>query len=338
MTRRPHLAVPAVLCGVGTALPDRTVSNQQVGGHLGLSADWITQRTGISNRLRCGPDTSTADLAVGAGAAALESSGGHPVEAVIVATATPDHLMPATAPTVAARLGLRGIAAFDVAAACTGLLYALQVAQGLICTGSAQRVLVIAADRLSHTTDPDDPATAPLFGDGAAAVILRNGQADEPGVLGPIVLGADGQHADALFIPHGQFMRMRGREVFQHAITRLVQVSAQAASATGWSPRDVDRFVPHQANARITAAVAQRLGVARHRVLESIGDLGNTSVASIPITLARSAADGSLREGHRVLLSAFGAGLTWGATTLVWPRLECVAGYPNTPGRLEATR
>ncbi|MFG3403821.1 beta-ketoacyl-ACP synthase 3 [Streptomyces sp. NPDC048142] len=338
MTRRSHLAVPAVLCGLGTALPDRTVSNQQVGGHLGLSADWITQRTGISSRLRCGSGTSTSDLAVGAGAAALESSGDQPVEAVIVATATPDHLMPATAPTVAARLGLRGVAAFDVAAACTGLLYALQVAQGFICTGSAQRVLVIAADRLSHMTNPDDAATAPLFGDGAAAVVLRSGGADEPGALGPIVLGADGQHADALVIPHGQFMRMRGGEVFQHAITRLVQVSEQAASAAGWSPRDIDRLVPHQANARITAAVAQRLGVARHRVLESIGELGNTSVASIPITLARSAADGALREGHRVLLSAFGAGLTWGATTLVWPRLECVAGHPNTPDRLEAAR
>ncbi|MER6520217.1 beta-ketoacyl-ACP synthase 3 [Streptomyces sp. NPDC001553] len=338
MTRLAQFAVPAVLCGVGTALPDLAVSNEEIGKHLGLSEGWITQRTGISSRLRCGTNTSTADLAVGAGAAALESSGGRPVEAVIVATATPDRLMPATAPTVAARLGLAGIAAFDVAAACTGLLYALQVAKGFICTGSAQRVLVIAADRLSHTTDPSDPATAPLFGDGAAAVVLRRGRADEPGALGPIVLGADGQHADALVIPHGQFMRMRGKEIFQHAITRLVEVSEQAASAAGWSSRDVDRLVSHQANARITTAVAQRLGVDRHHVLESIQELGNTSVASIPLTLARAAAGGELREGHRILLAAFGAGLTWGATTLVWPNLECVAGHPNTPDLVEAAR
>lgn len=338
MTPGRHDAAPVVLAGLGTALPELTVFNQEIGERLGVPQDWIVQRTGIRSRIRCGPGTTTADLAVGAGAAALESSGERSVDAVVVATATPDHLMPATAPVVAARLGLAGVAAFDVAAACTGLLYALQVAQGFIRTDAARRVLVIAADRLSHVTDPDDPATASLFGDGAAAFVVRRGEAGEPGAFGPVVLGSDGRHADALVVPHGQVMQMRGREVFQHAVTRLVEVSTQAASAAGWSLRDVERFVPHQANARITAAVAQRLGVDRHRVLESIEHLGNTSGASIALTLAHAAAHDRLRAGQRVLLAAFGAGLTWGATTLSWPPLHCVAKRPCVPALVEETR
>ncbi|MFJ4689433.1 beta-ketoacyl-ACP synthase 3 [Streptomyces sp. NPDC088789] len=318
----------AVLAGLGTALPPRAVPSRDIGEHLGVEESWIVQRTGIRSRFRCDQNTTTVDLAAGAGAAALESSGETAADAVVVATVTPDRLLPAAAPAVAARLGLEGACAFDVAAACTGLLCAVQTAQGLIATGSAGRVLVIAADRMSHVTDPNDPATAPLFGDGAAALVVRPGSPGEPGAFGPAVLGSDGRYADALHAPHGRFLQMRGREVFQHAVTRLTEVSGQAASAAGWRPGDVDRFVPHQANGRITAAVAQRLGLDGQRVVESIGHLGNTSAASIALTLAHGAAQDRITAGQRVLLAAFGAGLTWGATTLRWPSLRCVAGHP----------
>ncbi|WP_367435237.1 beta-ketoacyl-ACP synthase 3 [Streptomyces celluloflavus] len=328
----------AVLCGLGTAQAELLIPNAEISACLGVADDWILTRTGIAERRRAGAGTSTADLAVRAAAAALESSQADTVDVVILATATPDHRMPATAPEVAARLGLHGIAAFDIAASCTGLPYALQVAKGFVADGAAQRALVITGDRLSHLTDPDDRTTAALFGDGAAAIVVRRGQSGEPGAMGPVILGADGRHADALVVPHGQFMRMRGREMFQHAVTRMSQAAEQAAAAAGWSLGDVDRFVPHQANSRITEAVGRRLHLDGGRVLENIAHLGNTSAASILFALAHAACDGALRPGHRVLLAAFGAGLTWGATTLTWPDVPCVADRPDPSHRLEAAR
>ncbi|MER5991482.1 beta-ketoacyl-ACP synthase 3 [Streptomyces viridosporus] len=334
-SRRP---LAAVLCGLGTAQADLLVPNSEISQRLGVADDWISTRTGIVERRRADAGTSTADLAVRAATAALKSAGTHTADVVILATATPDHRMPATAPDVAARLGLHGIPAFDIAAACTGLPYALQVAKGFVADGAAQRALVITVDRLSHVTDPDDRTTAALFGDGAAAIVVRRGQTGEPGAVGPVILGADGRHADALVVPHGQFMRMRGREVFQHAVTYMSQAAEQAAVAAGWSLGDVDRFVPHQANARITEAVGCRLHLNGGRALESIARLGNTSAASILFALAHAASDGALRPGHRVLLAAFGAGLTWGATTLTWPDVPCVADRPDRSHRLEAAR
>lgn len=333
--RRPPTVV---LCGLGTAQADLLISNAEISERLGVADDWISSRTGIVERWRVDAGTSTADLAVRAATAALKSAGTHSADVVILATATPDHRMPGTAPEVAARLGLHGIPAFDIAAACTGLPYALQVAKGFVADGAARRVLVITVDRLSHLTDPEDRTTAALFGDGGAAIVVRRGQPGEPGVVGPVVLGADGRHADALVVPHGQFMRMRGREVFQHAVTRMSRASEQAAAAAGWSLGDVDRFVPHQANARITKAVARRLGLDGGRVLENIAHLGNTSAASILFALAHAASDGALRPGHRVLLAAFGAGLTWGAATLTWPDVPCVAEQSDRSHRLEAAR
>ncbi|MFE3946236.1 beta-ketoacyl-ACP synthase 3 [Streptomyces sp. NPDC059118] len=334
-SRRPPAAV---LCGVGIARGDIVVSNAEIAERLGVTGNWISSRTGIIERQRVDAGTSTADLAVRAAGAALTSAGVRSVDVVIAATATPDHRMPGTAPEVAARLGLCGVPAFDIAAACAGLPYALQVAKGFIADGAAQRALVITVDRLSHLTDPDDRATAALFGDGAAAIVVRHGKAGEPGVVGPVILGADGRHADALVVPHGQFMRMRGREVFQHAVTRMSQAAEEAATAAGWSLGNVDRFVPHQANARITEAVGRRLHLDGGTVLDNIAHLGNTSAASILFALAHAAAAGVLRPGHRVLLAAFGAGLTWGATTLTWPDVPCVADLPDRSPRLEAAR
>ncbi|MFJ4741156.1 beta-ketoacyl-ACP synthase 3 [Streptomyces sp. NPDC088775] len=328
----------AVLCGVGIARGDIVVSNAEIAGRLGVADDWISSRTGIVERRRVDAGTSTADLAVRAAGAALKSAGVQSVDVVILATATPDHRMPGTAPEVAARLHLCAIPAFDIAAACAGLPYALQVAKGFIADGAARRALVITVDRLSHLTDPDDRTTATLFGDGAAAIVVRRGRAGEPGAVGPVILGADGRYADALVVPHGKFMRMRGRDVFQHAVTRMAQAAEEAAAAAGWSLGDVDRFVPHQANSRITKAVGRRLHLHGGTVLDDIAHVGNTSAASILFALAHAAADGALRPGHRVLLAAFGAGLTWGATTLTWPDVPCVADRPDRSPRLEAAR
>jgi 3-oxoacyl-[acyl-carrier-protein] synthase-3 len=298
------------------------VSNEEIGAGLGVDPHWITARTGITRRVRAENGTSTADLAVTAGKRALRSGGSEPPDALILSTITPDNRCPATAPEVASRLGLPGIPAFDLAAACTGLLYAAHVAAGLLAVGPAQRVLVIAADRIPTLINPQDRMTAPLFGDAAAAVMIRVGMIDEPGALGPVVLGSDGRDAGLIVAPHDAFMVIRGGPTFQHAVHRMTEVSLQALAGAGWELDEVERFVPHQANARITAAVGRRLGLEAPRVLRHIADVGNTSAASIPLTLARAVSDGRLAPGHRVLLAAFGAGLTWGATTLVWPEID----------------
>jgi 3-oxoacyl-[acyl-carrier-protein] synthase-3 len=216
---------------------------------------------------------------------------------------------------------LTGIPAFDLAAGCTGFLYALAVAAGLIADATAQAVLVIGADRLAALPDPDDRTTVPLFGDGAGAVVLRRGTAAEGGALGPVLLGSDGTHADLIRAPRPGALRMEGADVFRHAVDRMSTVSRQAAAAAGWSLDDVDRLVPHQANARITGFTARRLGIPVGRQLQNVEHVGNTGAASIPLLLAQAAADGRLKASHRLLLTAFGAGLTWGATTLTWPDL-----------------
>lgn len=327
----------AVICGLGAVLPDVTVSNAEICEELGVTEEWIFSRTGIAHRARASRDVSTADLAAQAGARALKSCGDGSVDALVLATVSSDQRCPATAPEVAARLGLAGIPAFDITAACTGLLYALQVADGFLACQAADRVLVIAADRIPHLTDPADPMTTPLFGDGAGAMVVRGGASSEPGALGPILLGADAGHADAIVIPHGGFLKMRGRKTFQHAIDRMSDVSERAVQAAEWDLQDIDCFVPHQANARITAAVGRRLGIDEHRVLQNIERVGNTSAASIPLTLAQALADGRLRAGHRILMTAFGAGLTWGAATVVWPALNERSLQPSSVPRQETS-
>jgi 3-oxoacyl-[acyl-carrier-protein] synthase III len=312
----------AVICGLGSALGDRRVLNEEICAGLGVSAEWIRSRTGIASRARAAAEVTTGDLAVQAGRRALASSGSSHADAVILATITPDHRCPATAPGVAARLDLPGIPAFDLAAACTGLLYALSLTAGLINLGEAERILVIAADRIPSLIDPDDRITAPLFGDAAAALVVRAGEYAEPGALGPVVLAADGREGSVIVAPHGGFLAMRGPQTFQHAVTRMTEAAHAAVAAAGWTLADVDHFVPHQANARITAAVGRRLGLDDERVLQHIEQVGNTSAASIPLTFTQASATGRLKAGDQVLMAAFGAGLTWGAATVVWPDLN----------------
>ncbi|MFD3381955.1 MULTISPECIES: beta-ketoacyl-ACP synthase III [unclassified Streptomyces] len=326
----PHRPSSAVVCGIGAALPPRTVSNTDLAAELGTDDAWIRTRTGITHRHIAGTDATTEDLATRAAAHALESAGTRQAGALILATATPDHQLPATAPAVAARLGLTAIPAFDIAAACTGFLYALATAAGFIAGGTADMVLVIGADRISHLLDPGDRTTRPIFGDGAGAVLLRRGSPGEPGALGPLMLGSDGTHHDLLKAPHGGHLRMDGPALFRHAVDRMRSASQDAAHAAGWRTDDIDRLVPHQANARITNAVADRLGIPPEGRLQNIQHVGNTSAASIPLLLAQACADRRITAGHRLLLTAFGAGLTWGATTLTWPDLT-TSQPPTSP-------
>ncbi|WP_435157122.1 beta-ketoacyl-ACP synthase III [Amycolatopsis sacchari] len=324
----------AVVAGLGAWLPPRVVDNDELSRSLDTSDEWIRTRTGIRERRIADADTSTVDLAVQAGGNALRSAGSDVVDALVLATSTADQLCPASAPQVASGLGLSGIAAFDVNAVCSGFLYALATAGGLIAGGIANRVLVIGADVFSRLCDPEDRSTLPIFGDGAGAVVLRAGDADEPGTLGPIDLHSDGELADLLIVPaggarqrvsaepHDYFLTMQGTTVFRHACARMAESARTVLERAGQDVADVDRFVGHQANLRILQATAKQLGLPEDRVVANIARTGNTSAASIPLALADACEDGSLRPGHRVLMTAFGAGLTWGSTLLTWPDVK----------------
>lgn len=323
----------AVIEGLGTSVPPRVVTNEELTAHLDTTAEWVRTRTGIEQRHIAAPDTATADLAVDAGAAALKSAGGADVDTVIVATTTPDRVCPSTGPEVAARLGLPHVSAFDVAGACAGFVYGLATAAGLLSVGAAERVLLIGAETMSRLVDPNDRSTAILFGDGAGAVVLRSATSeDEPGAVGPFDLGSDGDLSDLLTVPAGgsrlpasadtfssgaHYLKMDGREVYRQAVHRMVQSSRAVLDRAGVTVDDVDRLVGHQANARILDAVADRLGVPPERRVVNVARYGNTSAASIPLALA----DLDLEAGQRVLTTAFGAGLSWGSTIILWPDL-----------------
>lgn len=309
-----------VICGIGAALPPTAVSNAELCTRLGTTEDWIRSRTGIAQRHVAGASISTEDLAAQAAEKALAMYR-RPVGALVLATTTPDRCCPATATTVASRLGLTGVPAFDIAAGCTGFLCALATGAGFIAARTAEAVLVIGVDRLSTLPAQGDRTTVPLFGDGAGAVVLRRGQAREAGALGPMVLGSDGTQADLIRAARPGALEMHGAEVFRHAVDRMSAASAAAVAAAGWRIEDIDRLAPHQANARITSFVARQLSVPGERQLHNVDSVGNTGAAAIPLLLAQTNHDGSLKAGHRLVMTAFGAGLTWGATTVTWPDL-----------------
>ncbi|WP_055714835.1 beta-ketoacyl-ACP synthase III [Streptomyces torulosus] len=330
----------AVIGGIGSWLPPGLVSNDDLADRMDTSDAWIRTRTGIRTRYFVPPGMPTSRLAAEAGARALESAGTADADAVVLATTTPDRPCPASAPEVARRLGLTGVPAFDVSAVCTGFLYALTAAAGMIASGAAEQVLVIGAEAFSTIVDPHDRSSAVVFGDGAGAVVLRAGDPGEPGALGRIVLGSDGSLADLITVraggserphpeadpgrsdPADRYFSMRGREVFQHAVTRMSQSAREALAHTGWRPGDVDRLVGHQANLRILHAVAEQLDIPVERLVVHLDRVGNTAAASIPLALAHAHATGDLVPGARVVLAAFGGGATWGATALTWPSLK----------------
>jgi 3-oxoacyl-[acyl-carrier-protein] synthase III len=310
----------AAVAGVGMAVPDAVVASGQTAERLGLAPGWIESRTGVHERRVAAPGDRLSDLAAEAGRHALADAGveAADLDLVLVATVTADEVMPNAAPVVAGALGAERAGALDVGAACTGFLGAFAMGAAWLETGRARNALVIGADLFSRVVDPDDRATAPLFGDGAGACLLTAVPA--PGRVGPVIVRADAEAAPLVVAKRGGWMRMEGPETYRLAVARLVEVTTEACEAAGLAPTEVDLLVYHQANARILRAVGQRLGLDPERVVESIGRYGNTSAGSVPIALAEAHAEDRLHDGAKVLLGAFGAGMTWGAAVVEWGR------------------
>ena len=307
----------ARVIGLGHKLPDRVVPNGPIAERIGVDSTWIERRTGIRSRRYAGPDERTVDLALAAARRALSDAGlkASDIDLVLVATMTPDELTPNTAPLVAEALGLK-VGAIDVGAACTGWLSALSIGAAQIETGRAQRVLVIGAETLSRITNMDDKRTASLFGDGAGAVVLSP---EGDGEIGPILLASDGSMCDAITASHtDRLLEMDGHTTFNMAVKVLAESTQQAVSAAGLTLDDIDLFVYHQANGRILKTVGEKLQLPLERVADYVGETGNTSAASIPLTLSLLREDGRLRPGQRVLVAAVGAGFTWGAGVVEW--------------------
>jgi 3-oxoacyl-[acyl-carrier-protein] synthase-3 len=315
----PSSETGTAITSVGVSLPDKVVESAEIEGGLGLVEGWIERRTGIRSRRIAEPHERLTDHAARAGAAALERAGveASELDLVLVATTTSDEVLPNAAPLVAHVLGATRAGAMDIGAACTGFLSALAVGAAQIDSGRARAVLVIGADFMSRITDPTDRSTAAVFADGAGAVVLT--ATDEPSRVGPVILGADGEGSAHIRVERtDSVILMAGHETFREAVARLSEATLQAVAATGMELQDIDLFVYHQANGRILAAVGERLGLPAGRVVDCIGEHGNTSAATLPLALAHSEAQGRLRDGDRVLLSAFGAGFTWGATVVEW--------------------
>jgi len=308
----------AAVAAVGISLPETSVKSAEIGARLGVGEDWIERRTGIRARRIAAADESLTEHAVRAAAAALEQAGmsADEVDLVLVATTTADDVMPNAAPLVAHALGARGAGAFDIGAACTGFLSALAVGCGQIECRRSRCAVVIGADFMSRITDPGDRGTAAVFADGAGAVVLVG---SDEGRIGPIVLGSDGTGAEHIHVRRERpLIHMQGHETFREAVARLSESTLEASAAAGVRIDEIDLFVYHQANGRILSAVGERLGLAPERVVDCIGEYGNTSAATLPLALEFSQRHGRLRTGDLVLLGAFGAGFTWGATVVRW--------------------
>jgi len=317
------------LLGTGSALPRRIVTNAELAERVDTSDEWIVARTGIRQRHIAEEGETTATLATAAARAALEDAGidASSIGLIVLATATPDNTFPATATKVQAALGCNGGIAFDVGAVCSGFLYALSVADSLLRTGMAKRALVIGAETFSRILDWEDRTTCVLFGDGAGAVVLE-APSDEaqsenaPGILGTR-LHADGAQHDLLYVDGGPsttqtvgHVRMRGQEVFRHAVVNLSDVLKEVLEETGISAGEIDWVVPHQANARILDATARKLGIAPEKVVITVDRHANTSAASVPLALDVARKDGRIKPGDLVMLEAMGGGFTWGASLI----------------------
>jgi 3-oxoacyl-[acyl-carrier-protein] synthase III len=314
-------ALRAVIKGTGSALPKRRVSNEELAAQVDTSDEWITERTGIKFRHIAGPDETTATLGAAAAKMALEAAAmdAADIDLIIVATATPDQTFPASATKVQNILGCNGCVAFDVAAVCSGFLYAFSVAESMIRAGSAKNALVIGAETFSRILDWEDRATCVLFGDGAGAVVL-SGEVGERGALAT-KLHADGRHSDLLYVDGGPSttgtvgkLRMQGREVFRHAVTNLSSVMHEVLDEAGIAASEIDWVVPHQANRRIIDATAKKLGLPADRVVLTVDSHANTSAASVPLALDVAVRDGRIKPGQLIVLEAMGGGFTWGAS------------------------
>jgi 3-oxoacyl-[acyl-carrier-protein] synthase-3 len=314
----PATRTTASIVAVGTALPATRVTTEEIADRLGIDHDWIVQRTGIRERRHAAENESLVGISVAAAERALEAAGvaASDVDLVLVATLTADRLLPNAAPLVADALGAREAFACDLGAACTGFLSGLALASGQIESGRAQQALVIGADLLSRVTDHDDRKTAGLFADGAGAALIG---ARGEGSLGRVLLHCDATEAGCIVADHDQrLIRMQGQDTFRAAVDSLSAVTTELLEAEGLEVDDIDLFVYHQANGRITRAVGERLELRSERVVDCIAELGNTSAATLPLALDHAAGSGQLQPGARVLMAAFGAGFVWGAGLMTW--------------------
>jgi 3-oxoacyl-[acyl-carrier-protein] synthase-3 len=351
MTPRPDALRGVTIAGTGMYVPDRVLTNRELEQMVETSDEWILERTGIRERRIAAPEQASSDLALIAARRALESAGLTPmdVDQIVLATTTPDRVLPSCACTVQAALGARRAAAYDVFAACTGFMYGLSIGRGMIGTGQAETVLVIGVETLSRITDYTDRNTCVLFGDGAGAAVLRP-CAPGDGLLA-IVIQSDGELGGVLEVPAGgsrtpasaatveardHFIHMRGRELFKVAVRAMEDSMRRALDVAGLAPDELDLIIPHQANLRIIDAVRERLGTPPEKVIVNIDRYGNTSSASIPISLDEVVREGRLKQGDLVGFMAFGGGVTWGASVARWtPRTRIASrlAEPATAAR-----
>jgi 3-oxoacyl-[acyl-carrier-protein] synthase-3 len=314
----------AVIAGTGSALPKRRVTNEELAETVDTSDEWIVERTGIRARHIAGEGETTATLGADAARGALAAAGieASAVDLIVLATATPDQTFPATATKVQDMLGIRDCVAFDVAAVCSGFLYAVSVAESMIRAGSARTAIVIGAETFSRILDWEDRTTCVLFGDGAGAIVLQAEETGDRGVLS-VALHADGRHNQLLFVDGGPSttgtvgkLRMKGQEVFRHAVVNLAAVLGEAVAKAGLEMADIDWVVPHQANRRILDATARKLGLAPEKVIVTVDEHANTSAASVPLALDKAVRDGRIKRGDLIVLEAMGGGFTWGAAAV----------------------
>jgi 3-oxoacyl-[acyl-carrier-protein] synthase-3 len=320
----------SVVRGVGSYLPKRVLTNEELSKSVDTSDEWIQQRTGIRERHIAAEGEFTSHLGLAAARAALASAkmDADAIDLIVLATSTPDQTFPATAVTIQAELGIQKGAAFDVQAVCSGFVFALATADQYLRSGAFKNALVIGAETFSRILDWKDRGTCVLFGDGAGAVVLQGseqpGTREDRGIL-TTHLRSDGRHRDKLFVDGGPsttgtagHLRMEGREVFRYAVGMITDVIEDAYKATGYSSNDIDWFVPHQANRRIIDGSAKKLGIAPSKVVTTVDRHANTSAASIPLALAEAVKDGRIKQGDLVLLEAMGGGFTWGSALVRW--------------------
>lgn len=314
----------AVIRGIGSYLPQQVLSNEDLSKHVDTSDAWIQERTGIRKRHIASEGEYTSDLGYEAAKRALDDAGmrASDIDLIIVATSTPDLTFPSTATIIQEKLEMHHGAAFDVQAVCSGFIYGMHVANSLLQSGGAKRVLLIGAETFSRILDWTDRGTCVLFGDGAGAVVMEAVEDTEQGVLRTFVR-SDGRHRDMLYVDGGPsrtqtvgHLRMLGNQVFKHAVTDIAQVIRDCAEQADVEMSDIDWFVPHQANQRILTAVAKRLKLRPEQVVSTVGDHANTSAASVPLAMDCAVKDGRIKRGDLVMLEAFGGGFTWGAALL----------------------
>lgn len=323
----------AKIYGTGSYVPDKIITNKDFEKYLDTSDEWITERSGIKERRWVRDDQATSDMVIEASKKAIESSGIDPdkINMIIIATISPDHLFPSTACIVQNKLHLKNIPAFDISAACTGFIYAMEIARNFIANKTAKYILVAAAEILSKIADKEDRSTVVLFGDGAGAAILGPSEG-KSGIISTRIY-SDGSLAKLLELPAGgsrhpstvetvknrmHYLKMQGNETYKHAVTKMGNVAIEVLKQAGLTGKDVKVFIPHQANYRIMESTAVRAGIDIDKVYITIHKYGNMSAATIPVALDEAVREGTIKPGDIVLLDAFGGGLTWGATVLKW--------------------